>query len=179
MITINEHKSSSYAPRTYLNAASADITLAIAADFSTAGEKLTKKAAADKYIHFSMNENPLVCARKLYKFMKDRGATSINVAGNGIYTMTKFGYSQKDCNKFLLDVLSPIHEHLGITKLVSGMQTGMDLSAAVVAEILGIDFVGTLPNGFKQRHESGLDVSHTQQEILEQIHYFSSKLINP
>lgn len=45
MLTILEHKSSSYAPRTYENAAKADVTIAIAVDYNTAGERLTHKAA--------------------------------------------------------------------------------------------------------------------------------------
>ena len=36
-LTIQEYKSTSYAPRTYHNAHSADLTVAIACDFNTAG----------------------------------------------------------------------------------------------------------------------------------------------
>jgi len=34
MLTINEHKSASYVPRTYHNASLADLTLAVAIDFN-------------------------------------------------------------------------------------------------------------------------------------------------
>lgn len=175
-ILIQQHKSSSYAPRTYHNAASAEITLAIAADFTTAGEKLTKKAAGDKFINFDITEDPIHCARKLYQFMKQRNATTLNIAGNGIYTFNKFGYTQEYCNEYLLEVLSPIHEFIGITKIVSGVQTGMDLAAGVVAKVLDIEFIGTLPNGFKQRHEDGIDVCHTMEEVVCQIDYYAKIL---
>ena len=47
---IIENKSSSYAPRTFANAKSADLTIAFAIDFGTAGEQLTKKAAGQRYV---------------------------------------------------------------------------------------------------------------------------------
>ena len=47
MIELLEHTSSSYGPRTWHNAAQG-VTLAVAVDFSTAGEKLTTKASAKK-----------------------------------------------------------------------------------------------------------------------------------
>lgn len=44
-LIIKESTSSKYTPRTYYNAKSADLTVAFAVDFSTAGERCTHKAA--------------------------------------------------------------------------------------------------------------------------------------
>ena len=51
-----EDTSEGYGHRTYINAASADVTLAFAVDFTTGGEKCTKDAAFLRSINlFSVN----------------------------------------------------------------------------------------------------------------------------
>lgn len=64
-----EHKSESYTPRTYHNA-SQGVTLAIATDFTTAGEKLTHKAANGKIVQVPYGEDTTIAARKLYVMLK-------------------------------------------------------------------------------------------------------------
>lgn len=172
-LIIQEHKSSSYAPRTYFNASSADITIAIACDFTTAGERLTKKAAGEKYIHFDLRSDPIVCARQLYKRMKDHSLKTINVAGNGIYTLNKYGFDQGQVNVFLLQLLSPVHEHLGINRIYSGGQTGLDIAAGVCSVIMDIPCTMTLPKGYKMRFSDGIDVDHTQ----EWVYAYVSKMV--
>jgi hypothetical protein len=168
-LTIQEHKSSSYAPRTYHNAHSADLTVAIACDFSTAGERLTKQAAGDKYIHFDLNSDPVDCARLLYSRMKRYGVKTLNIAGNGIYTCTKYGFTQEQVNIFLLHMLSPIHEHIGIDHLYSGGQTGVDIAAGVCSVIMDIPCTITLPKGYKMRFEDGKDVNHTKEWVYDYV----------
>ena len=85
---ILEHNSSSYAPRTYHNAQIADLTAAFAIDFSTAGEKLTNKAAQEKYIRCDLRKEPIELARQLYKGCRAYHTKTLNIAGNGIYTFT-------------------------------------------------------------------------------------------
>lgn len=165
---ITEHKSSSYAPRTYHNASSADLTLALAIDFNTAGEKLTHKAAGDKYLAISWNTDYIIAARGVYKAMKKRNASSLNIAGNGIYTWQKYGVNQHDINVYLYSVLSLVHKHLPIQKIVSGGQTGVDLAGGVVAEVLGVESVMTLPKGFKQRFADGKDIEQGEQSVHSQ-----------
>lgn len=172
MLTILEHKSSSYAPRTYENAHKADVTIAIAVDYNTAGERLTHKAAGEKYLKLDPVEwNPTNTARMLWRRLNRimKYYPSINVAGNGIYTLSKYGWDQEQANEYVYRMLSKLYEHFPIGELRSGGQTGVDLAGGVAGVALGIPTTLLLPKGFKQRHEDGVDVLHTEEEIREQI----------
>lgn len=177
---IQDHDSSGYAARTKHNADSADVTIAVAVNFSTAGERLTKKLAQDngfeRYVPFYFTEDPVECARKLYVHMKCYNLRSINVAGNGVYSLSDHGYSQEDANLWIYQCLSLIHEHLGITKIVSGGQSGVDLAGGVAAKLLEIDCVMTLPRGYKQRWEDGVDKQFKKWDIVDQVDNYSDKL---
>lgn len=172
MLTILQHKSSSYAPRTYENAHSADVTIAIAVDYNTAGEKLTHKAAGDKYLKLDPALPWIGLARKLWirlNILEIENPT-INVAGNGIYTLNKYHYwSQQIANECVYEILSKVHEHWPIGGVRSGGQTGVDLAGGVAGVALGIPTTLLLPKGFKQRHENGVDVEHTEDEIRAQV----------
>lgn len=172
MLIVQEHKSDKYSPRTYFNAKSADVTVAFAVDLTTYGEILTYKAAGDNYIGFHLVEDssPLDIARKLYAFMKKKNAKTLNVAGNGIYTLSKFGCSQEHINAFVCDVLEKVNSYWPIEKIYTGGQTGVDLAGAVVGVYLGIETLVTLPGGYKQRFENGKDISQTREEIEKQIY---------
>lgn len=161
-----EHKSESYAPRTYHNA-SQGVTLAIATDFTTAGEKLTHKAAKDKIVQIDYFNtlDKLYPARVLYSALKKHNCHVLNVAGNGIYTLQKKGVTQEDVNQYVFDILILVHHHWPITKLVSGGQTGMDIAGLVAGCALDIETVGTWPKGFKMRFEDGKDVNMTEDKI--------------
>lgn len=169
-VSILEHSSSSYAPRTYANAAKADVTIALAVDYSTAGEKLTHKAAGDKYLKLDPNKEKLDNARSLWRRLHYFcGSRIINVAGNGIYTLQTQGITQEHINWYVYDILSIVHKHCTIDRIVSGGQTGVDIAGGWAGVKLGIDVELLLPKGFKQRHEDGIDVNHTKEEILSQI----------
>lgn len=166
-LTIVEHKSESYAPRTYHNA-SQGVTLAIATDFTTAGEKLTHKAAKDKIVQQGFNIilwDEVIPARKLYSMLKKYDCHIVNVAGNGIYTLQKKGVTQKEANQYVYDILKLVNTHWPITKIVSGGQTGIDIAGLVAGCALDIETVGTWPKGFKMRFEDGKDVSMTEDQI--------------
>lgn len=164
MLTINEHSSSSYAPRTYYNAKSAQITLAFAVDFYTAGEKLTKKASTN-YLALDLNEDWIVNARRIYSVLHKNDFTAINIAGNGIYTLKKYGLSQEDADVYVLNALSKVHQHNIIQKIYTGGQTGIDLAGAIAGYNLGIDTEVTLPKGFIMRFEDGKDISMTKEQV--------------
>jgi hypothetical protein len=167
-LTVNDHKSSGYRDRTKFNADSADVTVAIAKDFSTAGERLTRTVAGSRYTHFGFGD-ARKDGRALAKLMQQRGATSLNVAGNGIYTLTKYGLTQAEVNQHVYEMLSEAHAINPITKIVSGGQTGVDIAGAVAAQALGIDAVITLPQGFLQRNEAREDRRLSRDEIVRQI----------
>lgn len=168
-LTLVEHKSSSYGPRTFVNAHAADLTVAIAVDFSTGGEKLTKKAAGENYLHCDFYAEPLVNARLLYRELFRRKAKVLNIAGNGIYTFTKKGVLQQTVDIYLYLMIGQVNKHYPIKKIVSGGQTGVDIAGGIAGCKLGIPVEMTYPKGFRQRHENGIDVDHTEDEIRLQV----------
>lgn len=173
-LLIVEHSSSSYSPRTYLNAKTADITVALAVDYSTAGEKLTHKAAGDKYVALPLTgptEDAVQAARLLFKALRDRGLKepTINVAGNGIYTLDKQGWTQRSINLHLFIILAKVHRYWPIKRVISGGQTGVDMAGIVAGSALCIDSTATLPKGFLQRGVDKVDVQQSQASVLAQI----------
>lgn len=174
---IIEHKSASYSPRTYVNAGRADLTIAFAIDFNTAGEKCTHRAAGDNYMSIGLDRDTTMAAREIFKECRRRGEDlTLNIAGNGIYTLHKKGWTQEALNHWIYDVLKLVCGHWPIRMIVSGGQTGVDIAGGVVAEFLGIPCEMTMPKGYKQRHEDGVDVDHTEQEILTQVAYYKGVL---
>ena len=165
MLVVKEHSSPNYSPRTYYNAKSADITLAFAMDFNTAGEKLTKKASYPSYLSLDLREDWIVNARLVYKEVKSSGARTLNIAGNGIYTLSKYGMDQDAANKYVYDCLRKVHEYYALTKIYTGGQTGVDLAGAIAGYNLGIDTEVTLPKGFIMRFEDGKDISMTKEQV--------------
>lgn len=176
MLTVKEHSSSSYAPRTYYNASQADLTVAFAVDMTTKGELLTKKAAGEKYIGITIEvdklqeqEYVLSKARVLYRKCKELNVSSLNIAGNGIYTLVKEEIYQPDIDLFVFKVVSKVHEHWNISKIYTGGQTGVDLSGAKAGYKLGIETEVTLPKGYIQRFVDGKDYSLTKEIITDMI----------
>lgn len=179
MFSIVEHKSTSYAPRTYHNASVADVTVALAINHHTAGEKCTQKAVtqAKSWILMLDPKKPSIeNARALYHFCKHHNAKMINVAGNGIYTWGKHGRIQEQVNLYIYEMFKLVHEHWPIEKIVSGGQTGTDLAGGVAAYKLGIDCEMTLPKGFKMRFEDKLDRDYTEEFVRELVINYSEKL---
>lgn len=165
-LTIREHSSSSYAPRTYHNANSADVTIAIAMDYDTAGEKLTHKAAGSKYLRLDPSaRTPTENARILYKHMRDNNLHTINVAGNGIYTLSKWRLSQNHINEIVYSILYPVSKYWNIDCIVTGGQSGVDLAGAIAGVRLNIPTVVTYPKGYKMRFLDNKDVTHTEEQI--------------
>jgi hypothetical protein len=171
LLTVNEHSSAKYPPRTAYNAKTAGTTLALAVDLTTAGEKLTKKLAEERYIGFELKDdsNSIDIARALYRKMKTDNSNTLNIAGNGIYTLSEHGCSQQFINQFIYEIVAQVHHFLPIAKIYTGGQTGADIAGAVAGFALGIPTEVTLPNGFKQRFEDNVDVDGTREKVIAQI----------
>lgn len=168
MLTILEHKSASYSPRTYHNASVGDITIAIAVDHNTAGERCTQKAVAAakrQIIKLEMSNDYIAMARIVWRAVKDVPEPTINIAGNGIYTLIKQGWTQEKVNRIVYDILAKVHAHHPIKKIVSGGQTGVDLAGGVAAYKLGIECEMTLPKGFIMRFQNGKDYEHSEEFV--------------
>lgn len=169
MLTLLDHSSPKYSPRTYINAEEADLTVAFAIDFTTQGEKLTRKAAGDRYIGISLEGDVAAAANELIRALKQHDARRLNVAGNGIYTLDKQGWTQSQVNTFVHEVLSRTHAVWPLVQVRSGGQTGIDMAGLIAAEALGIDALGFFPNGFIQRGTDTIDRPHTREAIRAQV----------
>ncbi|EMM6790306.1 hypothetical protein JR314_33255 [Pseudomonas aeruginosa] len=169
LLRIEQHDSGRYAPRTWENAKSADITVAFASDFTTRGEQLTLRAAGEAYVAIPVSIEPVAAARRLYKAMSAAKARTLNVAGNGIYTLSKHGWTQESINAWVYQVIGKVHQHWPIEFIRSGGQTGADVAGLVSAHALGIDCLGLFPKHFLQRAEDNVDVRRTATELEAEI----------
>lgn len=179
MIKLVEHTSKFYAPRTKYNATMGDVTVAFAHDLETHGEQLTKKLAGSRYIGFLIKNDTEVSdiVKKLYAFMVKKNARTLNIAGNGIYTLKKFGCDQRVINVFLYFILSKLYKNYPIETVYTGGQTGVDIGGGVVAHALGINVIMTFPEGFKQRYEEGKDIFQTEESIQMQLINWKNLLV--
>lgn len=167
-LTLVAHTSANYALRTRHNAATADVTLAFALDFMTAGEKLTKSAAGPRYAGFplAVGEDPVLTARAVYRAVAlQRRARVLNIAGNSLHTLAQQGIGQAAINMWLYGVLTMVHAHHPFERVISGGQTGVDTAGLVVALALGIQAEGTLPKGFRRRAADGRDFDSTEAAV--------------
>ena len=160
-----QHSSSSYAPRTGENARGADVTVAFAVDFNTAGERLTHKVAGVKYVGVPYGSDVQEAAAKLTTFMRRMNARTLNVAGNGVYTLMRHKVTQEAANRWVLDVLTRVHADIEFLAIRSGGQTGIDTAGLVAGICLGVPSTGLYPKGFLQRLADQRDVTRTAEDL--------------
>ena len=156
-----------YGRRTFINAGETDATLAIAVNFHTKGEQLTMKAAAKKHIKVDLDPSRMDVSSENVDFVVDRlnelKATSLNIAGNGIYTLKPKGISQEAIDTHVKELIEAVNNHprlkKKITKIQSGGQTGVDEAGIKAGQSLGVktNIVGT--SDWKFRTADGTDVS--------------------
>lgn len=156
-----------YEPRTRHNANAAHVTIAVARDFSTAGEKLTERVAGGRYVRIACPDSAaledatrIVMAAEAVKSAVDgwQGGIILNVAGNGIYTWSKRNNTdQRQINALLLNIVATIHACVPLAKIVCGGQSGSDWGGAVAGICLGIPVEVTYPDGFLIRLGDGVD----------------------
>lgn len=177
-LTLEEHISHSYGPRTYLNAGFSDMTAAFAVNFNTAGEILTEKAAKGRILQFEITKDfdPTQAARTLYKYMKEHHYKTLNIAGNAANTFHAYGFNQYQINEWIYRVLALVHKYLGIERIRSGGQTGADLAGAVASVVLNIPAIITYPNQYRQRLVEGTDIIQSHDEALDTIMRYAQKL---
>jgi hypothetical protein len=168
-IQFKEHSLSDYASRTRENA-SADVTIALAVDFNSAGEKLTKSSVTQQgkmYIPIDLNKGLEVTAERVDKIIDmlnriGKPEITMNIAGNGIYTMAG-KYTQPQLDEFMYQLLAAVLQSSNLkTKIVAGRtggQTGMDEAGAKAMSRLGIPITVLAPKGWKMRGIDGKDVS--------------------
>lgn len=160
--TFSVSSSTSYPVRTRENAEWSDITIALAENFSTAGEKLTQRVAGTKYVSHSLSNSndPQTIADSIYDQIVAKGKVKdlkLNIAGNGIYSLTQ---SQEYYNNLLTEVLSILQSKgVTISAVRSGGQTGIDEAGIIAAQRLNIPSIVHTTSDFKFRGKDNKDVS--------------------
>ncbi len=177
-IIFEEDQNTGYRERTVKNA-SADATIALAYDFTSAGEKLTHKTVEQqgkKYIGVVIPSSSKASSDlqpskeqvdRIVNELNSVNATSLNIAGNGIYTMKPAGYSQEQVDLMTYNLLKAVLESPNlknkITSIRTGGQTGFDEAGAKAGFKLGIPTTILAPKGWKFRDISGKDISDEKQ----------------
>ena len=157
-----------YPDRTYTNA-SADATIAIASNFNSAGEKLTKNYVLKqnkRYIPIDIKDSLRIINPNLVNLivreLNDVNAQEVNIAGNGIYTF-KGLYTQKDLDNFVYNLIGEIIHCKNLKnpiKLIrSGGQTGIDESGIKAALKLGIPALVYAPKNWLFKDINGITYS--------------------
>lgn len=168
-LELREHPNSGYAARTGENARGAGLTVAFAEDFTTAGEKLTKRVAGQRFVAIPLRLNKVKAAQELLRAMHEHGACSLNVAGNGIYTLAAHGWSQAGVNQKVYAVLARVHQVHPLEFIRSGGQTGVDTAGLVAGLVLNVPVLGLYPQGFRRRLVDGVDVQGTETSLTQEL----------
>lgn len=157
MIKFIEHQVGGYKERTIENS-KCDLTLAFAVDFTTYGEILTKKSAK-KYIPISLNnlDTGMVRLTKI-ALACGVGNKTINIAGNGIYSLPE---SQEFYDNFINEFLTNLFYACGCEweYIVSGGQTGIDESGLKFGDKFGLQTICRAPKNWLFRYENKKDIS--------------------
>jgi hypothetical protein len=177
MIEFKEDEDSAYNGRTFKNA-SADVTLAIACDFTTGGEILTKRYVIEQeklYIPinidiFTTQEDFKKTVSIIVKAIDGLGKDeiSLNIAGNGIYRFKdSFVSTQQMIDYLIYSLLKEINANLKtkISLVRTGGQSGADESGAKAGVKLGIPTLVLAPKGWRFRDIN--EINHTNEETFK------------
>lgn len=156
--------STDYPSRTRANANWSDITLHLATDFNTAGEKLTQRSAGEKLISGNLNDSVKDIVDGLLKQINDNNLPKdnikLNVAGNGIYTL-KDKFAQYELNDLVTTIISELQKNgISISEIRSGGQTGIDEAGVMAGKMLGIKSSVLTTSDWKFRNVNGKDISN-------------------
>lgn len=162
-ISFEQSSATGYRGRTIENVRSADVTLQFAVDYTSAGERLTSSTVGQlgkPSVQVDMNQpiDYTSIARRVAEISGGK-PISINVAGNGIYTV-KGKFTQQEFDSILEKTLAEILKSTQITEVRSGGQTGADEAGVKAAAKLGIKAKVLAPSGYKFRNIEGIDVAN-------------------
>lgn len=176
---LEENQDSGYHGRTEENAKKGDITIAIALNFESRGEKLTKelvKKHGKLYVPVSPIGDPKEKAKNIVTlinkhFLDMKHAVVINVAGNGLYTM-KGEMTQEQCDDFTYQLLYHIIKNAELKTKVKGIrsggQTGFDEAGLKAAIKLKIDTVALYPKNYLIKDLEG-EKTQTRDEVFKRL----------
>lgn len=161
MITFIEHEQTGYAMRTWDNARLSDLTVAIANDFSSAGEILTRKAAYGKYLGIEFDLLLTDINKAVHKVIMEmirRKAKSLNIAGNGIYSLKHLCDQDFVDARLLLFFTILILNYGKDFDIRSGGQTGLDEAALKAGDFLNMPTTCLAPKHWMFRDINGRDI---------------------
>lgn len=157
------------------NAEGVDFTLAFAVDFSTYGERATAKAAGDYYVPLDipvLKDGGADLSQKavdrlvsdVREYLSDdffKGEScGLNIAGNGIYTLSSRGVTQEQADELVLKVLDGLQKNgMSISSIRSGGQTGIDEAGIAAAVALGVPATVHTTKDWAFRREDNVDVT--------------------
>ena len=166
-----EHQDRGYAGRTRENAAKAHVTLAIASNFNSAGERLTKRAVLEAgrlYVPCSYHghqPNLTEIKQVIDRFNKlGNGEFALNIAGNSLATLSEFGYdNQEEIDDHVFGLIAGlIRSPYLIPKIVgirSGGQSGMDEAGLKSGQRLNIPTLCLAPRTWRFLRADGVEVA--------------------
>ena len=166
-----EHPYTGYRGRTLRNA-SADVTFAFAAEFSTAGEKLTRRSVLEQGLVYCpityrgqlATENAIQAAVAALN-RTGRPEITLNTAGNGLCTLKRLG-DQAAVDAYAHDFLRRVQAAPNLATVIalvrSGGQTGFDEAGVKAAQQLGLRTLVLAPKGWTFRTADGQDINDEQ-----------------
>lgn len=122
------------------------------------------KSLFEKLKHI-ISDNVILPKEYEVRLAKSRRDVTLNIAGNGIYTLMKAGskITQEQLDKFVYEMLQAIINHpefaFNVKMIRSGGQSGGDLSGNRAALKLGIPTKVLAPKGWLYREIEGIDIS--------------------
>jgi len=168
-----------YGHRTWANAEWSDITLAVASDMSSPGEKTTKTAAGPRYVGYQlpsdfaatiqypnprrrMADNVIEEIMKHPHFRKD--GLRLNIAGNSQISLDRAGITTDQVRSLLRTVLDGLrNKGVSFAEIRSGGQTGVDEAGIKAAQDLGIRCSILAPKGFRMHYKEGVELEGRKQ----------------
>lgn len=185
-LILEENISDNYRVRTEENVRNSDLTLAIAIDFESFGEKITKELTIKnnkKYIAVYPDGDPIEKAQKIVAKMNECDLPqkfTLNIAGNGLSTM-KGKVLQNEADEFTYILLKSISQNPKLKSKIgsvrTGGQSGFDEAGAKAALRLGFTTVVHMPKGFKMRNQDGKDITMTYEHAKLRFETIKSKVI--
>lgn len=179
MLEISESSMPGYWQRTVFNAKHSDLTIALALDFSTAGENLTREAAGSRYIAIQLQPglSSVDASNRVIQAIRKHHAKKLNVAGNGIYTLNEKRYiTQHTVNRFVYRVLARAFYYTRFSAIRSGGQTGIDFAGLVAGYKLGILTEAYMPKDFLRLAVDKTNYRSTESKIRAEIEKYASRL---
>jgi len=175
---LEEDQDAGYTARTEINAREADVTFAIATNFESAGEKLTKAMAVKhKKVYIPVSpfgdvvEKADKIVEKINQIFEGRHYVTFNIAGNGLSTM-KGALTQEQCDDFTFNLLFSIVNHpklkTKVKSIRSGGQTGFDEAGIKAGIKLKLDTTAYYPRGYRIRDMQS-DRTQTREEVFKRL----------